>query len=104
MEIVFEKGDTDATLTFEAGSGTDRLDTADRCGDTDTGFGLLFNWNLLGDGQHTVRAYADGAAFAHSTVTVTTLEGEIARGLRQTHEIADFPFCESPSGLCLRTT
>ena len=91
VEIVFEPGGTDDTLTFEAGSGTERLDTADRCGDTDNGFGLLFNWNLLGDGQHTVRAYADGEAFAHSTVTVTPLDGEFARGLRGTHEIADFP-------------
>ena len=91
VEIVFEPGGTDASLPFEAGSGTERADTADQCGDTDNGFGLLFNWNLLGDGQHTVRAYADGEAFAHSTVTVTTLDGEFTRGLRRTHTIADFP-------------
>ena len=91
VEIVFEPGDTADALPFEAGSGTERLDTADRCGDTDNGFGLLFNWNLLGDGTHTVRAYADGDEFAHSTVTVTTLDGEFARGLRRTHTIADFP-------------
>ena len=91
VEIVFEPGGTDETLTFETGSGTERADTADRCGDTDNGFGLLFNWNLLGDGTHTVRALADGDEFAHSTVTVTTLDGEFARGLRQTHDIADFP-------------
>ena len=91
VEIVFEPGGTDDTLAFEAGSGTERLDTADRCGDTDNGFGLLFNWNLLGDGQHTVRAYADGEEFAHSTVTVTPLDGEFARGLRRTHTIEDFP-------------
>ena len=91
VEIVFEPGGTDDTLTFEAGSGTERLDTADQCGDSDTGFGLLFNWNLLGDGTHTVRALADGDEFAHSTVTVTPLAGEFARGLRRTHEIADFP-------------
>ena len=77
VEIVFEPDSTDATLTFESGSGTERLDTPDRCGDTASGFGLLFNWNLLGEGSHTVRAYADGEEFA--------------RGLRRTHEIADFP-------------
>ena len=91
VEIVFEPGGTDDTLPFEAGYGTDRADTADRCGDTDNGFGLLFNWNLLGAGTHTVRAYADGEEFAHSTVTVTPLAGEFARGLRRTHPIADFP-------------
>ena len=26
-------------------------------------FGLLFNWNLLGDGVYTVVALADGVAF-----------------------------------------
>ena len=91
VEIVFEPGGTDDTLLFEAGAGTERADTADYCGDTANGFGLLFNWNLLGDGTHTVRALADGDEFAHSTVTVTTLDGEFARGLRRTHEIADFP-------------
>ena len=32
-------------------------------GGTDNGFGLLFNWNRLGDSQHTVRAYADDVEF-----------------------------------------
>ena len=91
VEIVFEPGGTAEPFPVETGYGTARADTADHCGDTDNGFGLLFNWNLLGDGHHTVRAYADGEAFAHSTVTVTTLDGEFARGLRQTHTIADFP-------------
>ena len=45
--------------THIAAYGTDRADTEERCGDTDNGFGLLFNWNLLGDGEHTVRALAD---------------------------------------------
>ena len=31
-----------------AAYGTARLDTEGACGDTDNGFGLLFNWNLLG--------------------------------------------------------
>ena len=47
----------------------------------------LVSWLVL----HTVRAYADGEAFAHSTFTVTTLGAEFVRGLRQTHDIADFP-------------
>ena len=36
----------------EAAYGTERRDTASVCGDTDNGFGLLFNWNLLSDGEH----------------------------------------------------
>ena len=42
-----------------AGYGTERLDTQDACGDTNNGFGLLFNWNLLDDGEHEVVAYVD---------------------------------------------
>ena len=91
VEIVFEPGGSAEPLPFEAGYGTARADTADVCGDADNGFGLLFNWNLLGAGRHTVRAYADGEEFAHSTVTVTTLAGEFATGLRRTHAIEDFP-------------
>ena len=90
VELQFETA-TGTTFTEETGYGTERLDTADRCGDTDNGFGLLFNWNRLGDGPHTIRAYADGEEFAHSTFTVTTLGEEFVRGLRQTHEIEDFP-------------
>ena len=56
-----------------AAYGTERLDTADICGDTDNGFGLLFNWNLLGDGEHEVVAFVDGIELARATVTVTTL-------------------------------
>ena len=52
---------------------------------------MLFNWNRLGDGQHTVRAYADDEEFAHSTFTVTTLGEDFAEGLARTHEIEDFP-------------
>ena len=79
------------TFTEEAGYGTERLDTEGKCGDTDNGFGVLFNWNRLGDGQHTVRAYADGEEFGHSTFTVTTLGEEFAEDLARTHEIEDFP-------------
>ena len=35
-----------------AAYGTERLDTESVCGDTDNGFGVLFNWNRLGDGAH----------------------------------------------------
>ena len=50
-EIVIELNGAPQAVAY----GTERLDTARVCGDTDNGFGLLFNWNLLGDGEHTVR-------------------------------------------------
>ena len=74
-----------------AAYGTDRADTADVCGDTDNGFGLLFNWNLLGDGVQTVRALADGAEFGRATFTVTTLGVEFLQGAAAETAVPDFP-------------
>ena len=58
--------------------GTDRADTQSACGDTDNGFGLTFNWNLLGDGTYTVFLEIDGFRLTDhgATVTVTTFFGE----------------------------
>ena len=79
----------------EAAYGTERLDTRDACGDTDNGFGLLFNWNLLGDGEHEVVAYVDGAELGWATVTVTTVgegeEEEFLRGAEGECIADDFP-------------
>ena len=86
IEIQFDR-----RLPVEAASGTDRGDTRGPCGDTDNGFGLPFNWNLLGAGEHTVRALADGVAFASVTVTVTTLGEEFLRGASGEFTLADFP-------------
>ena len=61
----------------EAAYGTLRSDTEAVCGDIDNGFGLLFNWNLLGDGEHTIVAFSDGEEFGRTTFTVTTLGQEI---------------------------
>ena len=74
-----------------AAYGTDRADTAPVCGDRNNGFGLLFNWNLLGDGIHTVRALADGEEFGRATFTVTTLGVEFLRGRQGETVVADFP-------------
>ena len=69
----------------------ERLDTLDVCGDTATGFGLLFNWNLLGDGEHEVIATVDGTELARTTVRVTTLGEEFVRGAVGECTVADFP-------------
>ena len=74
-----------------AGYGTERLDTLDVCGDTDNGFGLLFNWNLLGDGEHVVIATVDGTEFARTTVRVTTLGEEFVRDAVGECTVTDFP-------------
>ena len=80
-----------------AAYGTDRADTEyteeseELCGDTDNGFGLLFNWNRLDDGEHTVVAFVDGVELDRATVTVTTLGDEFVRDVTGTCEVADFP-------------
>ena len=66
-------------LPLDAAYGTSRADTTERCGDMDNGFGLLFNWNLVGDGEHTVVAVVDGVELGRATVTVTTLGEEFVR-------------------------
>ena len=63
-----------------------------RCAATrDNGFGLLFNWNLLGDGEHEVVALVDGVELDRATVTVTTLGAEFLRDVTGMCEVEDFP-------------
>ena len=78
-------------LPFQAGYGTTREDTRGVCGDTDNGFSLLWNWNNLGPGTHTVRALLDGVEFAHTTVQVTTFGEAFLRGASGTVALPDFP-------------
>ena len=74
-----------------AAYGTERLDTESVCGDTDNGFGLLFNWNRLGDGEHEVVAWVDGEELGRATVRVTTLGQEFLRGAEGECVVDDFP-------------
>ena len=83
----------------EAAYGTERVDTADICGDTDNGFGLLFNWNLLGAGEHTVVATVDGIELDRTTVTVTTLGEEFVRGAEGSCTVPDFPLAGETAAL-----
>lgn len=82
----------DGMLSAQAAYGTERNDTIGPCGDANNGFGLLFNWNLLGEGQHTVRVLADGVVFAEHIVNVGTLGlGEFATGLTGQYSLPGFP-------------
>ena len=78
-----------------AAYGTERLDTRDACGDTDNGFGLLFNWNLLGEGEHEVVAYVDETELGRAVVRVTTVgdgaEEEFLRDVAGECVVEDFP-------------
>ena len=87
-EVVVE---IDGTQRLVAAYGTERADTAAQCGDTNNGFGLLWNWNKLADGPHTMRLLVDGEEWATATFTVTTLGEEFRRGLAHTGRVWDFP-------------
>ncbi|TVR61613.1 MAG: hypothetical protein EA420_11385 [Candidatus Competibacteraceae bacterium] len=71
--------------------GSDRPDTVAVCGDADNGFGYTVNWNNLGDGTHTVRAFADGLEFAQAQFTVTTLGEEYLEGASGEYTLPNFP-------------
>ena len=110
--VTIEIRQADGTVVEVAAAyGTERADTAGVCGDTDNGFGVLVNWNLLDDGDHAVRvlvngvalgtrvvpgvgvvpAVVDGIELGHAPVTVTTLGEEFRRGLAETFVVEDFP-------------
>ena len=74
-----------------AAYGTERLDTESMCGDTANGFGLLFNWNLLGEGEHEVVAVVDGEELGRATVRVTTVGAEFVLGAEGECVVEDFP-------------
>ena len=87
QEIVIEIDE----MSFTAAYGTMRGDTQERCGDTDNGFSFLWNWNNSGDGEHTVRALADGTPFGEATVTVTTFGTEFLRDAHGVYSLTNFP-------------
>ena len=73
--------------------GSSRDDTASVCGGTTaTGFALLFNWNVLSPGNHTVRALADGIEFGRSRVYATNLGSEFLTGIPvAAYRLPNFP-------------
>ena len=76
LEVSFDGG---ARLFVPYGS--ERPDTAGVCGDTDNGFGLLWNYNELGDGPHTVTLYIDGMVATQVNFSVVTLGTNFLRGV-----------------------
>ncbi|MGE0827359.1 MAG: hypothetical protein AB7P18_35205 [Candidatus Binatia bacterium] len=81
----------DNRVTVQTSYGTARSDTQGVCGDTNNGFGLLVNWNDVGDGSHTLHMLADGKEFARVTFTVATLGASFLRGLTGTWTVPHFP-------------
>ena len=61
--------------------GSERVDTRGVCGDTDNGFGLLWNYNELGDGPHTVAFYVDNILHTQVNFNVVTLGTNVLKGV-----------------------
>lgn len=81
--------------SFLAAYGTERDDTREVCGDTDNGFGVLFNWNNLGPGTYTVAATVHGpegwAELGRAAVTITTLGWGFREHLTGRYVLEGFP-------------
>ena len=74
--------------------GSSRADTAGPCGatNTNTGFGLLINYNLFGAGSHSAQLYVNGVQRGSPTqFTVTAPGGEFLSGASKQMTLTDFP-------------
>ena len=90
--------DRDRAKRFFVPYGGTRTDTRIHCLDSRNGFSLLLNWNLLGEGKHTMRLWKDGAWWKNRdgseweiSFTVTTLGEEFAENLQGECLVQDFP-------------
>ena len=88
IEIETAQGEVER---YVAAYGTERPDTLEPCGDVDNGFELLFNWNRLGAGEHTVTALVDGTELGRATVWVTTLGQEFLQEVAGECVAPNFP-------------
>ncbi len=75
-----------------AGSGTSRGDTASICGRSNTGYSLLFNYNDLNLGAHSLSLYADGHLLEiRQFNTIQSAGASFVTGVSKTTTISDFP-------------
>lgn len=70
-----------------------RGDTAEACSNTgNNGFGSLpWNWNVLGDGSHTIEFFDAGEKFAEVAFSVLTFGTEFLFGPSASFIVKDFP-------------
>lgn len=80
--------------------GSPRGDTAGVCGKTATGFAILFNYNLLTRGTHTITLLADGTEFASTAFNSVQSGGaEFLSGVNRQATVNDFPSAGSTATL-----
>jgi hypothetical protein len=66
----------DGAQLLDVPYGTKRLDTQAACGDSNNGFGLLWNMALLPPGAHEAVLYADGQIIAQHVFNTATLSSD----------------------------
>jgi hypothetical protein len=74
--------------------GSSRLDTAGTCGasNTNSGYGLLVNFNVFGSGTHSAQLFInDVAAGSPVSFTVTVPSGQFLTGANATVTVPNFP-------------
>jgi hypothetical protein len=93
-------GATSIQVSFDGGAripvpyGSPRADTASVCGtQTNSGFGLLFNYNTLGPGVHMATVYMNGgnAIVGSAPFVVNTFGTEFLTGAQATLNLPNFP-------------
>lgn len=90
----------DGTSLGKAGSGTYRGDTAGVCGHTATGYSLLYNYNRLAPGRHTIRVYADGVLLEERPFNSVKSGGvDFLTGVTKSVDVPDFPSAGSTARL-----
>ena len=82
LEVSFDKGQR-----LYVPYGSLRPDTESVCGDTDNGFGLLWNFNELGAGRHFVTFYIDGQLVTQVEFNVVIPDTNFLRGVTGQGEI-----------------
>ena len=86
------------TIRFDGGPpiavpyGSSRDDTRFICENTENGFALQWNYNLLTEGEHLIEVFDEGERFASAAFTVTKIGAEFLSGRVGSCEVDDFPF------------
>ncbi|CAI06419.1 hypothetical protein ebA570 [Aromatoleum aromaticum EbN1] len=82
----------DGVSLGKSGVGSIRNDTESICGHPNTGFSLLYNYNIPQPGTHVIRVYADGALMETRTFTSIRSAGvPFMSGANKRIEAGDFP-------------
>ena len=61
------------------------------CNHDRAGFVAIWNWGVMGDGEHEAVAYDNGVEFGRSTFTVGSTGEEFLRGARRQQLVENFP-------------